>query len=266
MAHVLHSPSRRRSVGAGLAIVVALLVGSVAVAPSAWAGHSDVTAAVDCVDGQHMLDWSWTAYRHSSTEELPGFVAVEYSEDGSPVVVRTTSLVDVPHLTSGSTLLAPPPGATQVRVHVYAHWTGTTNLISWLDARTGWLPLPAPCEVDQVVEVPPPAVDETTTTTSTTVAAGVGGVSSTTVTTDPPAAVRGVSAERQAASASAQAPAAVAGQASVATQTLPNTGSSSGVLAAGAVMLIAIGGALVSASRRSLHTITVSSGDANEPR
>jgi LPXTG-motif cell wall-anchored protein len=144
---------------------------------------------------------------------------------------------------------------------VYAHWTGTTNLISWLDARTGWLPLPAPCEVDQVVEVPPPAVDETTTTTSTTVAAGVGGVSSTTVTTDPPAAVKGVSAERPAAVASAQ----VQAQA-ISTQTLPDTGSSSGLLAAGAVLMISIGAGLVAASRRSLHTITVSAIGTTEPR
>lgn len=267
MAHTAAPFVRGRSVAAALALVVAVSIGSIAVAPSAWAGHSDVTASVECVDGERILDWSWTAFRHTSTDELPGFVAVEYTEGGDPVVVRTTTLIDVPHLTTGTTTLAPPTDATQVRVHVYAYWTGTTDLIDWLDARTGWLALPAPCEAQQTVVTSPEEPDDTTSTTGETTTTTSGNTAGTTATTDPPAAVNGVSGERPAAVASAQAvPAQVVSAQAVSAQaapnqTLPNTGSSTGVLAAGAAMMIAIGGGLVATSRRSLHAITVSSDD-----
>lgn len=190
---------------------------------------------------------------------------------------------------SGTELLNPPAGATRVRVHAdaVALWESGNATLPDESQTTAWLALPAACNgttttvedtttttveattTTTVEATTTTTVDDTTTTTvedtttttvedtpttrgedpttttiaaptSTTVAGGVDSTSSTTI-------AGGVLSESaQASGVTAQVVSAQA----VPAQALPNTGSSTGVLLAGGVLLLSLGGGLVLASTR----------------
>jgi LPXTG-motif cell wall-anchored protein len=237
---------------AGAALVVAALVVSVAVAPSAWAGHSEVTGVVGCTEeGAMILDWEWAAYRHMDMPPPQGTAWIQYGDPdpiGVPrqVEIGTWPLPDLTTVISESTLLDPPEGATQVRITVSATWHPdfSDGEIGWLMYTTDWIALPQACEEPPPTTTTTTAPPTTTTeaTTSTTTPAGVTPTSAVTSSTTAPVGVLSGGASGAAAQV-------VPAQAAPA-QTLPNTGSSSGVLAAAAVLLIAVGGGLVATTRR----------------
>ncbi len=264
MAHRTHHLTTPRTLLTGLVAIVAFSAASVALAPSAWAGHSEVEVSVACTtSGDVVIDWTWVAYRHQTVDPSPGFVAVEYGatadlapSDRDWVLIAEEPLTEQDHTVAAQTVLAPPAGATLVRLQIYAYWSGTTYPIDWLQFTTAWLALPTDCRTTATTQQTTTTTVDTTTTTvgnttttvgggvdstsSTTVAGGVGSTSSTTV------AGGVLSSGAQASGAAAQVVPAQAAPA----QTLPNTGSSTGVLLASGVLLVSLGGGLVLASTR----------------
>lgn len=245
----------RLAISAG--IVVAAVVG---LAPHAWAGHSEVQASVSCLEsGQLVLDWEWTAHRHQEMDPPAGHVAVEYGPtdalaepDRVWVPAAEVALTDMEHLATGGTVLTPPPGATSVRLQIYAHWNGTTVAISWLQLTTDWLELPDSCvepqdeePTDDELPIGAPPIDASTTTTTSSPS----GVAGDTSTTTPPTTVAPQVLGGGASGRAAVVPVQVAPAQAAPAPTLPDTGSTSGVMAAAATLLVALGGGLYAAGR-----------------
>ncbi|QGG96768.1 hypothetical protein [Actinomarinicola tropica] len=157
-------PRLRRRLGAAAALVTALLVGLVAVAPSALAYHPEPTASVACVEDAVVLDWTTTSW---GGPELwgPDFynedvrVYVQYGDADGPLGGLTDIEIGSGAFTSeslsfsGTTTITPPEGATQVRVHSEALATWGSGQASIADPMqtTDWLALPGECG-----DVPPP--------------------------------------------------------------------------------------------------------------
>lgn len=285
MAHTSAAPARARSVAGVISLAVGLLLGVLAFAPAAWAGHSTIDVSTACSDpGDLALDWTWVAERHQEGRTPIGTAFIQYDDPvGDWVQVFQGDLTDLVHTVNGHTVLNPPAGATSVRLLVYAHWPDAADFndyITWLQATSDWLLLPAACDpttttttggaTTTTADVTTTTVDSTTTTVDATTTTAVDPTTTTlddsTSTTDPgglddtssttqPAVVQGVSSERPGSVIAAS----VATQA-VATQSLPNTGSSSGLLVAAAVVMMALGGGLLAASRQPVAAVATSRG------
>jgi LPXTG-motif cell wall-anchored protein len=280
MAPSLSSTHRAiRRVAGSVAIVAAALVGLAGIASSADAWHPESDAGVVCTDER--IELSWTA---SSYVQLygPDFynpdvrVYVQYGTDDAPIGELTDTQIGAGAFSaagltfSGTSTLEPPAGATRVRVHSEAPalWESGNATIPHVAQTTPWMVLPSQCVVEETTTTTGPeetttttAPEETTTTTvaeettTTTVAeettTTTAQVSDTTVTTAPPTTTSVPTRVLSGAAVATQGLSAqVVPAQQVATQSLPNTGSSTGVLLAGAVLLLSVGGSLLVGSRR----------------
>ena len=279
MASSLSSSSRAlRRLASGVALVVALLVAFVGMAPTAHSWHSESFAEVECVDQSIVLQWRVVSWRGDNFwgpdyYNADARVYLQYRTDDAAIgAVNETQIgagafTDTSLAFQDTEVLSPPANATRVRVHsdALALWASGNATIPHESQTTPWLTLPAQCVEETTTTTQPetttttePTTSTTEPTTSTTVSSGVTPTSAVTSSTTSPVGVLSSGA-----SASGAAAQVVPAQAAPA-QTLPNTGSSSGVLAAAAVLLIAVGGGLVATTRRATRPAVVRGDGSND--
>jgi LPXTG-motif cell wall-anchored protein len=168
-------PHRLRPLTRGAAVVAALLVGFVALAPSAFAWHPRVDASVACIDESIILDWTvWTwigdGFPDEDFENPDIRVFAQYGTDDAEIGGLTDNQIGAGAFTdgqdsefSGSATLTPPAGATRVRVHsdAYALWGSGAENLDHESQTTAWLTLPVDCTPDEPEEPVEVVVDAT---------------------------------------------------------------------------------------------------------